>query len=314
MGNTGARPGARVCGTSGPARQRGSQLEPTVIGRMFVDLNVPSTSGGSEEDSGAFAARMLDLGWGCVASTTVYRRGGDALKRRVSAAPSDLPAFEKGGQASAAPAGRPLTLSRVHLAASDVEDSVSLVPKCRQAFDLISCAPETEEQLRKVCAAVDCDIVSLDLSQPLPFRVQPAHVQSALKRGLVFEIVYSNLLRDSDATRRNVFSNARALCRLTRGRGVIIASGAANRLDLRAPADVANIATFFDLKGPLARAALDQTPRQLLRRVAMAKAFHRGCRLSPPQGKGEGDTGNKRPPPPQQQAGGGSNEKRQRHR
>mmetsp|Transcript_61 Transcript_61/g.142 ORF Transcript_61/g.142 Transcript_61/m.142 type:complete len:288 (-) Transcript_61:84-947(-) len=250
---------------------------------MFVDLNVPSTTGSSEEDSGAFAARMLDLGWRCVASTTVYRRGDDTFKRRASDPPSDLPAFEKGGQATAAGRGgqpRLLTLSRVHLAASDVEDNASLVPKCRKVFDLVSCAPETEDQLRKVCAAVDCDIVSIDLAQPLPFRIQPAHVQSALKRGLVFEIVYSKLLRDSDATRRNVFSNARALCRLTRGKGIVIGSGAATKLDLRAPSDVASIATFFDLKGPLARAALDQTPKQLLQRVAMAKAFHRGCRLN----------------------------------
>ena len=72
--------------------------------------------------------------------------------------------------------------------------------------------PVCEESFKRICTSVDCDIVSMDLTQQLAYRLNQKHVEAAAKRGLVFEIVYSKLFLDA-TIRRNVFTNARALCR-----------------------------------------------------------------------------------------------------
>ena len=255
---------------------------------MYFDLSVPVIR--SEEDALQFATRTLDLGWSCVAETTHYK--GESLKRpsaaarvedrgnasnsarSVSSEGSDLGYFEPGGSGMKENT-RLLKLSRVNLIAAQIEDNTSLVSKCRRVYDLISCAPASEESFKKICTLVDCDIVSLDLSQPLPFRLHPGHVQTALKRGLVFEILYSKLLLD-ETTRMNVFSGAKSLCRSTRGRGIIISSGTRKLMDLRSPSDIINIAALFDLKGSQAKDSVCDTCRKLIHRVVISKQFHRG--------------------------------------
>jgi hypothetical protein len=51
------------------------------------------------------------------------------------------------------------------------------------------------------------DIIALDLSRRLPFRLRPGPVQAAAKRGVHFEICYAAALR-SEAARRHFFANA----------------------------------------------------------------------------------------------------------
>ncbi len=69
------------------------------------------------------------------------------------------------------------------------------------------------------------DIIALELWQRLPFKLKPALVKAALARGVFFEICYAPALREPSA-RRNLFANAQALVRATRGRNIIVSSGA----------------------------------------------------------------------------------------
>lgn len=240
---------------------------------MFFDLNVPGSR--SEEERARVRKRASQLGWHCIATTTTYK--GESLKRppQEGSPETGLQGFALGSDGSADAEADLIELSRIHLDGSHIEDNVSLIPKCRKAYDLVSCRPTSEESFRKICTLVDCDIVSLDLSQPLPFRIAPSHAQAALKRGLVFEITYSNLLLD-DSLRKNVFCNARALCRCTRGKGIVISSGTRSALDLRSPLDVVNIGTLFNLKEKQAREALDANCLGLVERAANAKTFTKG--------------------------------------
>ena len=64
--------------------------------------------------------------------------------------------------------------------------------------------------------------------------------------GPVLQICYAPALREKTA-RRNFFANALALARATRGKGIIISSGARSALELRGPYDVINMATLFGL-------------------------------------------------------------------
>ena len=60
------------------------------------------------------------------------------------------------------------------------------------------------------------------------------------------QVCYAAGLRDA-AARRNTFAGTQALARATRGKGIVISSGARAAYDLRGPADVANLATLFGI-------------------------------------------------------------------
>ena len=84
------------------------------------------------------------------------------------------------------------------------------------------------------------------MSQRLPFKLRPQHLQAAVQRGVHFEVLYAAALRDP-MSRRHLFSNAQALTRLLRGRGIVLSSGARVAMELRGPYDVINIGTTFGL-------------------------------------------------------------------
>ena len=54
---------------------------------------------------------------------------------------------------------------------------------------------------------MDVDIIAFDLSRRLPFRLKPALLQAAVKRGLHLEICYAAALRE-EGSRRSCFANA----------------------------------------------------------------------------------------------------------
>ena len=84
------------------------------------------------------------------------------------------------------------------------------------------------------------------MSQRLPFKLRPQHLQAAVQRGVHLEVLYAAALRDP-MSRRHLFSNAQALTRLLRGRGIVLSSGARVAMELRGPYDVINIGTTFGL-------------------------------------------------------------------
>jgi len=73
----------------------------------------------------------------------------------------------------------------------------------------------------------------------------------AVKRGARFEICYSQALDPSaDARQRaNFIGNVLSLLRATRGRGIVVSSGARSSIALRGPADVINLLAVWGL-GP----------------------------------------------------------------
>ena len=93
----------------------------------------------------------------------------------------------------------------------------------------------------------DIDILSLDISQRLPFPLRHGLFTNLIARGVAIEICYAAGIGDT-AARRNIISNATGLIRATRGRGIIISSEGKRAADLRGPFDVINLATFWGLK------------------------------------------------------------------
>lgn len=89
---------------------------------------------------------------------------------------------------------------------------------------------------------------------------------------LALQICLAPALRDV-GSRRQLFANAVALARETRGRGLVLSSGARSIWELRGPLDVANLGTLLGLTPQQAQAALTTAPAAAVARAAKRRAY-----------------------------------------
>ncbi|KAG0449276.1 hypothetical protein HPP92_027393 [Vanilla planifolia] len=133
-----------------------------------------------------------------------------------------------------------------------------------KSYDLVAVRALNQMAFDRACQTSEVDIIALDLSQKLPFRLKLPMVQSSIKRGLHFEICSSHLIADSH-TRRQVLSDAKLLGDWTRGKNLIISSAANSFNEVRGPHAVANLATvFLGITMERAKAAASRNCRSLL--------------------------------------------------
>ena len=116
-----------------------------------------------------------------------------------------------------------------------------------QSHDILAVQPATEKLFQQACKTLDVDIISLDMTERLPFYLKFPTVNAAIERGIRFGIVYSSAIRDS-SQRKNLISTALDLVVFAKGRNIIISSGAVNELDFRGPYDIINLGLLFNLR------------------------------------------------------------------
>lgn len=143
--------------------------------------------------------------------------------------------------------------SHVHVLSQDVVKS----------YDLLAVQPQTEKLFQQCCGSLEVDVIALDMTQRIPFYLKPAQLRQAVERGIHFEILYSPMILDSTA-RQHIISTAKDLVELTKGKNVIISSGAEKPINLRGPYDVINLALLFGFKETFARKAILDNCRSAL--------------------------------------------------
>ena len=70
-----------------------------------------------------------------------------------------------------------------------------------------------------------------------------------------------------------MFANAQALSRETRGKGILLSSGARTAIELRGPYDLVNLATFLGLSEVQAHAAVGKNAAAVVEHAKKRKAF-----------------------------------------
>lgn len=145
------------------------------------------------------------------------------------------------------------------------------------SYDLIAVQPTTEA-LFHACAQSDCiDIVTLDCSNRLPFHLKRPSIELLRQKGIYIELSYGPALRHATC-KRNLWATAAALFRvlgrsaasahvaqqLKKTTGLILSSDAANAMELRAPADVINLALMLGCTPQVARAAIETHPQTVI--------------------------------------------------
>lgn len=145
-------------------------------------------------------------------------------------------------------------------------------------YDILALRPTNERALQQACQSLDCDLISLDLSTRFPFFFKMKTLASALQRGIKIEICYAPgvLATDGGGSRRNLISNATQLIRATRGRGIIISSGAQRALACRGPWDVINLAAVWGLGQEKGTEAVGREARSVVVQAEVKRRSFRG--------------------------------------
>ncbi|CCJ30345.1 unnamed protein product [Pneumocystis jirovecii] len=152
-------------------------------------------------------------------------------------------------------------LSRVTIVLDEGSQNYNLAST--DAFDILAVRPTTEKMFQHVCTSMDVDIISLDMSQRLPFYIKHSTVGIAITRGIRLEICYASGISDTNC-RKHLICNASALVRATRGKGIIISSEASNLIYCRSGYDVINLSTFWGLSQEKGRNALGKEARSVI--------------------------------------------------
>lgn len=143
--------------------------------------------------------------------------------------------------------------------------------------DILALRPVDEKSFQHACSTLDCDLISLDLTQRLGFHFKFKTVSEAIKRGVRFEVCYSQGVVTGDAlARRNLIGNVAQLVRATRGRGIVISSEARAALACRAPWDVVNLAAVWGLAQERGYEAVTNEARSVVASARLKRTSYRG--------------------------------------
>ncbi|XP_027342083.1 uncharacterized protein LOC113854937 isoform X2 [Abrus precatorius] len=143
-----------------------------------------------------------------------------------------------------------------------------------KTYDLVAVKPSNQTAFDLACERMEVDIISVDFSAKLPFRLKQPMVKAATQRGVCFEVTYSGLFADIQI-RRQLISSAKLLMDWTRGQNIVFSSGAPSVNELRGPCDVANLLSLFGLSKERANAAISKNCRILLTNSLKKKRFYK---------------------------------------
>lgn len=212
---------------------------------MYLDLNVPwpSSDAMAQRDVAKILTVLEHLGYQVVALNYV-------VKGKIKSAQSPFTDEVMSYLHEMAPKLR--ILKRVTFALDDQSASVQTTSSFAREFDIIAVQPHNEKALQSATSSLDIDIICLDMSSRWPFILKHKTACAGVSRGVRFEIVYGSAVSSSEA-RRQCISNAAAIVRATRSRGIIASSGANRPAGLRAPLDVVNLLSLWGLNPAKAR-------------------------------------------------------------
>ncbi|CAF0751853.1 unnamed protein product [Rotaria sordida] len=149
----------------------------------------------------------------------------------------------------------------------------------QQNFDLISLQPSTRDILLYLLnsTTIQYELLVLDSNDPelLPF---PSKLMRATsERGITFELIYSNALRDT-FERRNLLAFGRSLATniFKHGQSIILSSNAKNSLQIRSPYDMIEIVQLFGFNEEIARKIINENPMNVLARAFSRKQTVQG--------------------------------------
>ncbi|GME54830.1 putative ribonuclease p complex subunit [Neofusicoccum parvum] len=213
---------------------------------MFYDLNLPWAA--KDQELPRTVAFLADLGYNVIALS--HTLSGKLPADLTCPIPDPLP-FRTPNNVR--------VLRRCNLVLADPAQN-HRINSLAQAYDILAVRPVDEKTLQQACQSLDCDIISIDMTQRLGFFFKFKMLSQAVERGVKFEICYAPgvMAKDSSA-RRNLIMNTTQLIRAA-----------------RAPWDVVNLAAVWGLGQERGYEAVSKEARAAVVSAQMKRTSFRG--------------------------------------
>ncbi|XP_049615932.1 ribonuclease P protein subunit p30 isoform X2 [Syngnathus scovelli] len=157
-------------------------------------------------------------------------------------------------------------------------------------FDLLAVQPTTEKLFHAACTQLEVDVISVVVTEKLPFFFKRAPVNVAVERGVAFEVSYAAAIRDA-TMRRYTIANAVNLAQACRGKNVLVTSAATKPLELRGPYDIINLCSLLGLSDDDAKRSVSCICRSLLLHAETRKTASGVISTKKSCGDSAGDSG-----------------------
>lgn len=166
-------------------------------------------------------------------------------------------------------------LSRLNIEVSDSKDlyQFSNPNAALKSYDVLSVAPKNEKVFDACLSDLNCDLISLTLDEKFNFSIKKHLILSAIEKNVFFEILYCGFIKDQ--TKRSIFiANVLMLLEVTKGRNVIISSGAENYFEHRSPYDIITIfETIFEVDTETVKKMLSENCEKVVLKSMQRKYF-----------------------------------------
>ncbi|OWM68848.1 hypothetical protein CDL15_Pgr025035 [Punica granatum] len=254
----------------------------------FFDLNIPYESSASNKANRIkLATKAMELGYGGIAYNHAMKGVMSerdrcsipllSLSSLLKAAPSLSLSVSHHRDLLGVPRSSPfhqytrLTVLADSLAQAQALNSGNHVLK---SYDLVAVRPLNQTAFDYACEKSEVDIIAIDFSEYLPFRVKKPMVNAAISRGVYFEITYSRIIADAQV-RNQMMSNIKLLVNCTRGKNLIVSSAAASVTEIRGPYDVANFLSLIGLPMERAKPCVSRNCSTLIANSLRKKRFYK---------------------------------------
>lgn len=242
----------------------------------FADLNVPYLDDPRETEK--LASKAIKLGFETIAICKTHRLKHEKGKKNKKTdggqlSPIDwnvLPAIQDMKKKNP----KLKFYSRITVLLDDQSQVHQLSSEAVQTFDVLAVQPTTEKLYQQACRSLEIDIISLDMSRRLPFHLKFPTVHAAVERGVHFEIIYSTAFGGT-TERTQLLAIAMDMVVFTKGKNIIVSSGAEHELDFRGPYDIVNLGLLFRFKEEQSKAAITKNCRAVLFHAQARKGTER---------------------------------------
>jgi len=142
-----------------------------------------------------------------------------------------------------------------------------------KGYDVVSLR-SANNQILKSCVEWCPDLITFNYRSP-NLRPKEGLIRDAIKKGIYFEIPLVTPLYDSKI-RVSWMRNIRSILKASKGRNIVIGSGAITSTEIKRPVDIAKMMSCFGLSEDKALRILEENSYKFLRSCALKRYSYRG--------------------------------------
>ncbi|KAI8148637.1 RNase P subunit p30-domain-containing protein [Fennellomyces sp. T-0311] len=221
---------------------------------MYFDLNIPYTP--EYDDKNSDRLRLILARFSSIAESVVaLNHVIDNPNKMQAIRPIPFDIFQHSV----------VQLTRVTLE-TNVVPTQEEIDQMRSCYQLVAIRTSDEPTLEAACRSANVDIISMDCTKRLPFRMDRGVIQHAVDRGILFEICYGAGTRDN-TQRAYLLQMSKELIACTGGNNLIVSSEANTCSDIRGPFDVMYLMKAFGLPNDKAKFTTEKNCESLVRKL-----------------------------------------------